>query len=66
MKLTDQLKQLADANPDIAPTLLDAIDRIELARHWRAQIQVLTQVIELLQLQLDLRKEKDSNGPRSD
>jgi hypothetical protein len=66
MKLTDQLKQLADANPDIAPVLLDAIDRIELARHWREQARVLTLDLELLKLELDYRKEKDSYGPRSD
>ena len=66
MKLTDQLLQLATANPDLAPVLLDAIDRIELARHWREQAYVLTLDLELLQLELDLRKENDRHGPRTD
>ena len=66
MKLTDQLLQLATANPDLAPVLLDAIDRIELARHWREQAYVLTLDLELLQLELDLRKENDCHGPRTD
>jgi len=66
MKLTDQLQQLAAAHPDLAPVLLDAIDRIELARHWREQARVLTLDLELLKLELDYRKEKDSYGPRTD
>lgn len=66
MKLTDHLQQLALNNPDIAHVLLDAIDRIELARHWREQARVLTLDLELLQLELDYRKEKDSYGPRTD
>ena len=66
MKLTDQLQQLSATHPDLAPVLLDAIDRIELARHWREQARVLTLNLELLQLELDYRKEKDSYGPRTD
>lgn len=67
MKLTDQLRQLADANPDLSPLLFDAIDRIELAHQWRAaclesehRIHLLTLRIELLEFDRDTiyRKEK--------
>ena len=60
MKLIDKLHALARDNPDIAPILLDAIDRIELAQHWRNM--ALTASPNVLHSPLQQRKEKDDGN----
>lgn len=60
MRLIDKLHAIARDNPELSDVILDAIDRIELAQHWRNM--ALTATANVLNSPSQQRKEKDDGN----